>query len=272
MKMGDVEMSEKCPSIAVVTLATVFAVSIGNASAHAREPSLPELSFFEDCALVSVDIQPGIKHTMAPEAVPRGWRELGADADDVNNAIAYTFDVAHPNAARVVNSCRQLELPLIFVHWGYQFRDGVDLDPAVRKTFLAQFGTDYAKWPHHISRRDSKPAEILGVQPCDYVIAKTAQDAFLSSNLRFVLENLKIKHIVFVGGHTGACLGRTASSAKRLGYKILCVEDATFAAWQSRKAADLKATGYDYSLATEQFQDMVRTGRNTNGPAGKPGR
>jgi nicotinamidase-related amidase len=188
-----------------------------------------------------------------------GWRKLGADVDDVNGAIAYTYDVAHPNAQRIVNLCRQLSLPLIFVHWGYRFRDGMDLDPAVRSSFLGLYGTDYAKWPHHISRRDSMPARILGVKPNDYVIAKTGQDALLSSNLRFVLENLEAKHIIFIGGHTGACLGRTASSAKRLGYKILCVEDATFAAWQSRKAADLKATGYDYLLTTEQFQNMVRT-------------
>jgi nicotinamidase-related amidase len=133
----------------------------------------------------------------------------------------------------------------------------MDLDPAVRRSFLVQFGKDFKKWPHHISRNDSKPAKILGVEPHDYVIAKTGQDAFSSSNLGFVLENLNVRNIVFVGGHTGACLGRTASSAKKRGYRILCVEDATFAAWQSRKASDIKATGYDYVLTAEQFEKLA---------------
>ena len=218
---------------------------------------MPEASFFQHCAFVCVDVQPGAKHRMAAEQMPTGWRKQCFSVEDVNAAIAYTYDVAHPNARRVADACRKLNLPMIFVHWGYRFADGMDLDPETRTTFLQDFGTDYARWPHHISRPDSRPADILGVRQGEYVIAKTAQDAFPSSNLEYVLRNLAIRNIVFVGGHTGGCLGRTAASARRLGYKMLCVQDATFDARQSARVPNLLKTGYDYLLTTEEFSTWV---------------
>jgi hypothetical protein len=111
----------------------------------------------------------------------------------------------------------------------------MDLEPPTYNAFMDHYGPDTSKWPHHISAPDSRPAEELGVRPGEYVIAKTAQDAFVSSNIANVLTNLRARKIVFVGGDTGACLGKSARSAISAGYEVLCVEDATFDTSQARR-------------------------------------
>ncbi|MCC6698417.1 MAG: isochorismatase family protein [Candidatus Hydrogenedentes bacterium] len=245
---------------------TLLAVSLlassllcGAENAPTEKPPI-DASFFQHCAFVSIDIQEGSRPApMTLDQVPALWREMGFTAEDVNAANDFAWDVALPNAVKVVDACRTLRLPMIFVHWGYRFEDGMDLDPSIRKAMLKEHGTDYAKWSGHISQPGSQPAKILGVRDGEYVIAKTAQDAFSSSSIDFVLRNLDVKNIVFVGGHTGACLGKSAKSAKRLGYTILCIHDATTNARESSRMKDIEETGYDYVLSTAEFLDLTKT-------------
>jgi nicotinamidase-related amidase len=248
-------------------------LAIGACSSHKTHPSAapPEpgpkpaaarplgASFFKNCAFICVDIQPGRRSEMTPEQMPKAWRNAGFTVEDVNAATAYAFDVAYPNARRVADACRRLRLAMIFIHWGCLFKDGMDLDPEIRASFLREFGPAYDKWPHHASNPDSRPAALLGVRDGEYVIPKTGQDAFNSSNLGFVLRNLGTKNVVFVGGHTGACLGKTAATAKRLGYHTLCVEDATFDARQSTRIPNLDKTRYDHIVTTADFISVAES-------------
>ncbi len=214
-----------------------------------------DTGFLERCAYVCVDFQP---NSAAPlGTVPEEWSRQGITLDDANAALDYHRSICLPNARRVADACRAIRLPMVFVHWGYRCRDGMDLAPPVRSLFLKQFGSDYGRWPHYIGSSDSRPADELGVRDGEYVLAKSAQDAFESSNIEFILQNLDVRSIVFVGGHTGACLGKTASSAKRLGYRTLCVEDATDDAAQSRRLPNILATGYDYVLTTDRFVQLA---------------
>jgi hypothetical protein len=68
---------------------------------------------------------------------------------------------------------------------------------------------------------------------------------------------------VFVGGHTnpGGCLGRTARSARERGYRILCVEDATYDAGESTRRKGIESVPFDYEVSTCQFLGMVEEGR-----------
>lgn len=224
---------------------------------HASKAGPLDVSFFKDCAFISVDIQNSTRPDMASYQMPKGWRDRGFSIEDVTAAIDYEWDVARPNAAKVAHTCRKLGLKMIFIHWGYLFEDAADLDPATYTAFYREYGTAYEKWPHHISRPDSRPAGFFKVRPGDYVIAKTAQDAFPSSNLEYVLCNLGIKDIVFVGGHTGACLGKTAASARKLQFRTLCVKDATFDARQSTWFANIQQVGYDHVVNTDQFLSLA---------------
>lgn len=216
--------------------------------------SLPDAAFLKNCVFVCVDIQePGPRSYLTEASVPREWQRMGITAADANAAIDYTYDVAFPNARRVVEACRKLGVPMIFLHWGCLFADHMDLDPAIRQAFIAEHGPDHTKWHHHEGDPGTEPAKFLGIRAGEYVIPKSGQDAFDSSNIRNVLLNLGAKNLIMIGGHTGACLGKTAASAKRAGYHLLCVEDATFDARQSTRLRWIEETGYDHVLKTDDF-------------------
>ena len=202
---------------------------------------------------MSVDLQESARGYLSEQSLPAAWRQLGFTVADCNAAIDYLHDTALANARRVADACRALNLPMIFVRWGYQFRDAMDLAPDVYQMFMRDIGPDKAKWPHHISEPGSCIAEALGVRPGEYVLAKADQDAFGSCNIHFVLKNLSARSIVFVGGHTQGCLHRTALSAHRLGYRTLCVADATFNARESTRVRGIEEGQFDYVMPTDQF-------------------
>ncbi len=209
-------------------------------------------SFFAGCALLCIDIQEGERGPETTGAdLPPLWKKMGFTAADVNAATAFAWEVCLPNAIRVTETCRGAGMKMIFVHWGYRFEDGMDLDPEIYRTMIENHGTDYTKWSGYIGQPGSRPARCLGVRPEDYVLAKSGQDAFTSSNLGFVLRNLGVKRLVMLGGHTGACLGKTARSAKRLGFEILCVEDATSDARESTRRAHIDELGFDHVVSTD---------------------
>jgi nicotinamidase-related amidase len=253
-----------------------FGVVVGCATAPTlgeRPPSHPgqgtarvmiDRTFLGQCAFVSIDIQEsGRPAHLSYEQIPTLWRAMGFTAEDVNAANDFAWNVALPNAVKVAEACRELRLPMIFIHWGYLFEDGMDLDPEIRKAMLDEHGTDYAKWTGHIAQPGSQPAEAFGVRQGDYVLAKAAQDAFRSCNLEFVVRNLHVKNLVFVGGHTGACLGKTAASAKRLGFKILCITDATTDARESSRLNNIEKIGYDFVMTTAEFLALVKHSNDT---------
>ncbi len=223
-----------------------------------EDPVAPlDASFLKDCAFVCVDIQPGGRTTATLESLPKSWREAGMKPEELNAATAHKFDVAYPNARKVADACRRIGLPMIFVHWGHRLADGMDLEPEIRKFNVSTFGPDPAKWPNHVSHPNARPAEFLGVREGEYVLAKTDHDAFVSSNIDFVLRNLGVKNIVFIGGHTDACLGKTSIAAKERGYRTLCVEDATFAGLMPLWRSGLLNSRYDYIVTTEEFLKLA---------------
>lgn len=235
----------------------------GNAAvADLPARAMPTPDFLQRCAFICVDIQPGERKHLTEEEVPKGWRKGGFTAADVNAATDHAFDVAYPNARRVADACRSVGLPMIFLHWGCLFRDGMDLDPEIRKTFLSEHGTNYAVWGHCIRDPQSRPADELGVRPGEYVLPKTGQDAFTSSNLGFLLTNLNVRNLVFVGGHTEACLGKTARSARERGFRTLCVVDATFNARESSRLKGIREAKFDFALTTEEFLKFAYSATN----------
>lgn len=223
-----------------------------------RIAAMIDSRFLDRCALVSVDIQEGTRpDPVTDEALPADWRKMGFTAADVNAAHDFTWDVAVPNALKVAEACLRLQLPRIFIHWGFRFRDGMDLDPIIRQAMLKNHGDDATQWGGYIERPDSQPMRAFGIRDSDYVLAKTAQDAFISSHLGFVLTNLDVRNLILIGGHTEACLGKTAASARRLGYHTLCVHDATNNARESTRMKGIEESQFNYAISAEEFLDLA---------------
>jgi nicotinamidase-related amidase len=215
-------------------------------------------TFFGNCAFISVDFQQGEKpKPLSDEGLPKLWRDRGFAAEDVNAANEYAWAIAGPNAVRVLEACRRCGMPRIFIHWGCLYQNGMDVDPEIRQMQLKEHGKGSTGWVPHVSLPGSRPAATFHVREDEYVLPKTGQNAFTSSNLEFLLKNLGVRNIVFVGGHTGACLGKTAKAAKDRGYSILCVEDATFDARESARIPNIENVGYHYVLSTDHLVESL---------------
>ena len=217
----------------------------------------PDSDYFTRCAFLCVDIQeqPGDSWD-APRYVnqiPDQWIEQGFTVEDVNASADFLHNVCRVNAPRVVKACRRFDMPMIFIHWGSRYRGLIDLDPAVRKDLLTDGQSGTVPQAYSPESQD-RPASFLEVKPEDYILMKTAQDAFEATPLAFMLENLHVKNLILIGGHTGACLGKTSKSAKKLGYKTLVVEDATHAAFESTRIKWMLECGYDYVVETETLE------------------
>lgn len=218
--------------------------------------------FFEGCAFVSVDIQEGSRpDPVSEDALPADWKRMGFTAADVNAAHDFTWEVAIPNALKVAEACLRLGLPRIFVHWGFRFRDGMDLDPVIRQAMLKNHGDDATVWAGYIEKPGSQPMQAFGLHRSDYAIAKTAQDAFISSQIGFVLANLGVRNLILIGGHTEACLGKTAVSARRLGYRTLCVHDATNNARESTRMKGIEESQFSHVVSTAEFLEIAGRAR-----------
>jgi len=215
-------------------------------------------SIFTNCAFVCVDLQEGGPQTpITEEGLHDEWRALGFTVEDVNNGFDYAWGVALPNAARAAQACFNAGIPRIFVHWGFRFPDGMDLDPIVRAKMVRQHGHDYEKWPGRIGHPGAKPSAFFNVQPTDYVLPKTSQDAFASSTLHYVLTNLGVRNLIFVGGHTEACLNKTALTAKRIGYRTVCIEDATSNARESSRFQGILASEFDHVVSLDTLLETI---------------
>jgi nicotinamidase-related amidase len=212
---------------------------------------------FENAAFVSVDIQDGDSvHVREQDVDPEHARE-GITAADVNAVSDYLRDVARPNAARLAAHFRERNIPVILVHWGFSLQGGLDLDPEVRDMLLARHGPDWKVWGHYIENPGSRPWSGLNPQPTDVILAKTAQDAFRSCTIDFVLRNLGVKNLFLVGGHTNGCLYQTGSSAVARGYGTVCIEDATWDFCMSRRLSGIQSVDYDVVCTTRDVLEFA---------------
>jgi len=252
-----------------IGLAVAITLLAWNALAQRiTEPKIPEYkvpppSFFDNCVFVCIDIQEGGEGPVT--SIPEGWKKIGYTVEDCQAAADFLCKEAKPNARKVADACRALELPMIFVHWGCLFEDGMDLDPRIRRGWAEDKTVELEKMVPHISKPSSQPDKCLGIQDGEYVLPKSAQDAFPSCNIGYVLENLGARNIVFVGGHTnpGGCLGQTAKSALERGYTILCIEDATFNAGESTRIPGIVAVPFHYVMKTREFVELAKKVRAT---------
>jgi nicotinamidase-related amidase len=80
-----------------------------------------------------------------------------------------------------------------------------------------------------------------------------------------VLENLGVENLVFVGGDAGACLGSSARSAIAAGYRVLCVEDATFDAAEKRRLEMLPEIGCHWVVTTAEFEALAERSSRSPG-------
>lgn len=182
----------------------------------------------KDSVFVSIDFQPRKRIVWTEQNILDVYKAEGFTLEELNDAVAHFHEVALPNAVRLAEFARSRGLPRVFVHW------------AASKGGISVLETQ------------PRPHDDLHVSAEDVVIAKTEMDAFASSDIAAVLENIGRRTLLMVGGHTKGCLGETGKSAIRTGYTCVVVRDATFDCSIERWPKGIDEVPYQLILTTAE--------------------
>lgn len=185
--------------------------------------------------------------------VPPRLRLAGCSAAEYNAGIAQQFDVCLPLAVRVVEAARRAERPVIFVPWGFICPDGSDLSPHVYTRMREDHGPDASRWPLRQGGEEATVAEAFHLAPGEHVLYRTGDDAFTSTNLRFVLQNQGIRALVYVGGPAETALSRTLATGKRRNLVQVVALDATCATREFAREEILAEAGAEYLAPAERL-------------------
>jgi len=185
--------------------------------------------------------------------VPPRLRIAGCSAAEYNAGSAQHHDVCIPNAARIATAARAAGRPVIFLPWGFLCPDGSDLSPHVFTRMREDFGPDAQQWPTRLGGDDSEIAPQLARVASDHVLYRTGDDAFTSTNLRFILQNLGIRALIYAGGPAETVLSRTVATGKRRGFVQVIAHDASSADREFSREALLADAGAEYLAPTDRL-------------------
>lgn len=175
---------------------------------------LPELEFQRnDTALVVIDMQYGC--ASADHGIHAQRRREGhLDGLDY---IAGRIDQIVPNIARLQEAFRERGMEVIFARICAMSQDGRD---------RSKVHTDLG---HHSPEgtREAMILDEIAPEGDELVFDKTTGSVFNSTTIHYVLGNLGIENLVFVGMMTGGCVESSVRDAKDLGYGVIMVSDAT---------------------------------------------
>jgi nicotinamidase-related amidase len=128
-----------------------------------------------------------------------------------------------PNCARLIGLCRQRGVEVIYARIGCQKEDGRDRSLSQKRP-----GFNNLLLPR--DRFDSQVVAELAPLRDEIVLTKTTDSALTGTNLRLLLHNMGIRHVVCVGIFTDQCVSSTVRSLADESFDVLVVEDCCAAA------------------------------------------
>lgn len=175
---------------------------------------LPEPELLRnDTALVVIDMQYGC--ASADHGIHKQRREQGfLDGLDY---IAERIDFIVPNIARLQQAFRERGMEVVFARICAMTKDGRDRSKAHKD--LKNHSPD--------GSREAMILDELAPVGDELVFDKTGGSVFNSTTIHYVLGNMGIRKLVFVGMMTGGCVESSLRDAKDLGYDVIMVADGT---------------------------------------------
>lgn len=177
-------------------------------------PRLPELDVRRDnTALVVIDMQyscASADHGMHAQRRAMGF---GAAVDYIAERTA----VIVPNIARLQDAFRARGMEVVFARICAMTQDGRDRSKAHKD--LGNHSPD--------GSLEATILKELAPVGDELVFDKTGGSVFNSTTIHYVLRNMGIENLVFVGMMTGGCVESSVRDAKDLGYGVVMVSDGT---------------------------------------------
>jgi len=155
-----------------------------------------------------------------------------------------------PNVGRLQKAFRDSGLEVIHTRIQSLTADGRDRSKGHKRLNL-------------LARPGSKEAEFIeAVAPTgdEIIINKTASGVFSSTNLHYVLNNMKIDGLFITGVYTNECVETTVRGASDLGYLVTLVEDACTTVTEDLHRASIKTLRNRYAriMTTDEAIEDIK--------------
>lgn len=180
-------------------------------------------------ALLVIDIQ---NTYLEPKDTPKENKRWQPFFDRMNGTVI-------PNTAKLLDWARSEEIEVIFARIACQTQDGRDRSLSQKKP-----GFNYLLLPK--DRNDSQLVDALTPQGDEIVVTKTTDSALTGTNLRLILHNIGITHVIVAGIFTDQCVSSTIRSLADESFEVLVVHDACAAATDELHEKELEIINMIY--------------------------
>jgi biuret amidohydrolase len=161
-----------------------------------------------DTALLVIDIQNTYLKTPDDPAEARRWRPF----------LQRMHEIVIPNTASLISTCRQLGVETLFARIACLKEDGRDRSLSQKKP-----GWNYLLLPKQSEASQLVPE--LTPRPDEITVLKTTDSALTGTNLRLILHNMGIRHVIVAGIFTDQCVSSSVRSLADESFDVIVVED-----------------------------------------------
>lgn len=180
-------------------------------------------------ALLVIDIQNTYLERPEDDAEARRWLPF----------FDRMKDIVIPNNARLIDWARKEGLEVMFARIACQTQDGRDRSLSQKKP-----GFNYLLLPKDCE--DSQIVDALTPKGDEIVVTKTTDSALTGTNLRLMLHNIGIRHVIVAGIFTDQCISSTVRSLADESFEVLVVHDACAAATYALHERELEIINMIY--------------------------
>jgi len=200
----------------------------------------------ERTAVLVIDIQNTYLEPKEDSFEDRRWQPF----------VARMNETVIPNTARLLDWARGEGVEVIFARIACQTQDGRDRSLSQKKP-----GFNYLLLPK--DREDSQIVPALAPQGDEIVVTKTTDSALTGTNLRLMLHNIGITHVIVAGIYTDQCVSSTVRSLADESFNVLVVHDACAAATDDLHRRELEIINMIYCnvVALQDIAGFLDNGR-----------
>lgn len=171
-------------------------------------------------ALLMIDLQNTYIERPAREAVPdaerRSWDLWTPFHDRMRETVL-------PNARRLLDAFRKQDADIFHARIACLTSDGRDRSLSQRRP-----GFNNLLMPK--DEHASQLIPTVGPAPGEIVVTKTTDSALTGTNLRLILQNMGVRHVVVAGIFTDQCVASTVRSLADESFDVIVIDDACAAA------------------------------------------
>ena len=184
--------------------------------------------------------------------VQNTYLEIPDDATEAKRwgpFMARMNETVIPNTAELIAQCRRAGVEVIHARIACQKDSGRDRSLSQKKP-----GFNYLLLPK--DRPDSQIVDELAPQGDEITVLKTTDSALTGTNLRLILHNMGIQHVIVAGIFTDQCISSTVRSLADESFNVVVVENCCAAATTELHEQELRIINMIYCHVT-QLDDIA---------------